>query len=516
MKKSDILTLERKKPQSNLGKTLLWAGSVVVLVFAAITFIFIPGMVRNSGSAPVFGYYDRQPISQTGEPYFVRMLGAYSEYARQSSPGVDQTYTIYQSAFNATAIHLAYSKAVNHSGYTLPPKKIDREMLPYFYDAKGVFSPKLFNDTPVTRRNAIQKEITENLIHQRYYDDMFGSSTETIGGFQLYGRKTPSKEEGFIKKMGQRERSFELAAFALQEYPLDQAAKFLANNPALFTRYNLSVVTLSSEDQAKRVKSQLTSNEVAFDDAIQEFSVKYYSGDDGKLTSSYQFQIKNILTTEADLASITSLESGAVSGVIHTVNGFSIFRCDGDAVAPDVSNTALQNEVKNYMTSYERGLVEDYFTNRARDFSVAAVRDGFESAGAVFGGSITDLQGFPLNYGNNPLFGQVPSSTVPELTGAEKNENFLKTAFSIGQNEISPPLVLGDYVVVIRLVKETDSADGESPDIQIDGGEYAFSLNQYYMSQFDQQASQNTVMQDKRFKNNFAAVFFKYYFASNL
>jgi parvulin-like peptidyl-prolyl isomerase len=503
----------------------MWIGSVIVLIFAAITFVFVPGMVRGfggGGEAPVFGSYARKPISQTAEPYFQQMLQQYSEYARQSGQSADQTYSIYQNAFNSTVVHLAYSKAVADSGYVVPTKKIDRELIPYYYDAAGVYSPKLFNDTPASRRIALRKNITENLIDRRYYDDIFGTGAETIDDYQLYGRKTSSKEDLFVKKMGAMERSFELAAFALSNYPLSEAEKYGRENPDLFKKYDLSVITVSSEDAAKKVKAQIDRGEVVFEDAVSEFSVKYYSGDDGKLTSSYQFQIKNIVTSDDALSAITALNVGDVSDVIATVNGFSVFRSDGAPASADFSSAQIQSDIKNYMTMYARGRIEDYYINTARDFSVTAARDGFDAACEAFEINKVDVSPFPLNYGNSEILGIVPSSSVTELSGAENSENFLRTAFSIRQNEISTPLVLGNNVIVLRLneetnklaadLSETDESDDDGAQIVTSAG--SFSLEQYYISQFDQMAAQDVVMKDKRLKNDFTTVFFKYYFGN--
>ncbi|MDR3283917.1 MAG: peptidylprolyl isomerase [Treponema sp.] len=526
-KNPEVLRFEKKKQPGNWTKTALWAGSVIVFVFATIAFLLLPAALPSSGGeAPVFGYFGKKPISQTAQPYFVNMLQQYSEYTRQTNPGVDQTYSIFQQAFDATVMYLAYSQEVENSGYVVSEKKIDREMLPYFYDNRGVYSPKLFNDTPASRRISLRKDINTSLVSRRYYDDVFGSSTETVGGYKLYGRKEPSKEEAFFKKMGAVERSFELASFALSNFPPEEVEKFVRENPALFIKHDLSVITASTEEEARKIKSQLDKTEVTFEDAVKELSVKYYSGDDGKLTSSYQYQIKNIVTSDETLASVTALKSGESSGIIATVNGFSIFRCDGDLIFPDYSSSQLKSDSKNYMNLNERGRIEDYYINTARDFSVAAARDGFDAACEAFGISKVDVEAFPLNYGNNGLLDMTPSSSVPELSGAETNENFLKTAFSIGQNEISTPMVLGSNVVVIRLKEEintqaaSETAENaeNSNDVTIDngdGGLSTFSLSQYYITQFDQQSAQNAIMQDKRLKNNFSSVFFKYYLSGN-
>ncbi|MDR3311706.1 MAG: peptidyl-prolyl cis-trans isomerase [Spirochaetaceae bacterium] len=506
---------EKNGPRAAARKTALWIGSVVILAFATITFVFLPAAAGGmSSKTPVYGSYARKPIAQTAGSLFMSFLS-------QSSGGASSLFELrsqYRQAFDSTVMRLAYQTAVEDSGYVVPEKAIERGMVPYFYDENGVYSLRLFNAAPESRKTALYKFLTENLTVMRYNDDLFGSSTEKIGEYKLFGRKETKREANFVKRMGAIQRGFDLAAFKLADVPDSEAAKFVDGHQDLFVLYNLSVVSVSGADGAKGLLARIKNQEITFDDAVKELSQNYYSGSGGKLSAAYRYEIQNILTDAASLDALAALRSGDLSGVVKTNTGYSVFRCDGDPVQPAADNGDLLGKARQYLLDYERGIIEDYFLGRARDFAVSAVRDGFDAACAEFAVTKVEASPFPLNYNNNPLVGGGPS--VAELSGAASNENFLKTAFSLKAGEISTPVVLGSSVVILRLREIVDvqaaageeEAPAESNGIwgggnivyqNSDGTTSSFSMHEFYIQQFDQGALSETIKRDKRLKDRF-------------
>jgi parvulin-like peptidyl-prolyl isomerase len=459
----------------------------------------------GQGAPEPFGYYNKKPIEHAGGSFFTQMVEQYRDQMRQ--PGqpesVDQLFRIFQAAFNAAVFNEAVSFAVSQSGYIVPEKAVARQMTPYFYDENGVYSPRLFAAATQPQKIELRKEIARSLTNQRYYDDVFGSYSETIEGSRLYGKKTSSNEINFLSRFGGVERSFELAAFNVSAYPESEAQSFGLERSELFTEYDFSVITVNTEEEAKTVLSQISNNEILFEDAVKDISVKFYSGDDGKLTTPYQYILKNIVKGEEGFLNITALATGELSSVIQTSSGYSIFRCDSPAKTPDFADEAVQRIVLNYIRSYERSVMEEYFLNEANDFAAAALRDGFENACAQFNTERVVIQSFPLNYGNSDLFPIVPSGIHQQLAGAETNERFLRTAFSLAKGEISSPFVLGDNIIVLKMLEEMATARDADP-TSING----------YSEQYDQRALENAVFADERLKNNFVDVFFKNYMGS--
>ena len=125
--------------------------------------------------------------------------------------------------------------------------------------------------------------------------------------------------------------------------------------------------------------------------------------------------------------------------------------------------------------------------------------DAFDDACNYFELVKTEVPAFPLNYGNSKLFTNIPAS-VSALAGASTNENFLKTAFSMKENEVSEPIVVGKNIVVLQLkeiVKDENIANTDSYKSE--------SVN------YDLNALQSAVLSSDKVKNNVDTVYFTHF-----
>lgn len=480
-------------------KIMISVGSIIILVLAAISFIFIPAMVQGSGSElPPLGYYNKKPIEYKQGTYFASLVQFYSEQV--GSENLQAAYfDIFNMAFNGAVLNEAFSQAVDASGYIVPKNLLDRNMLPYFYDENGVYSQRLFNEASNSAKIELRNSIEKSLVFQRYNDDLFGSTSEKIGDYTMYGLKIPTSEVDFISAMGKNQRSFQVVSFDMTAYPKEEAVVWGKDKADLFTSYDLSVISLADEIAANNLLKQLQNNEILFEDAVTELSRNYYSGTDGKLLNKYKYQLNNIVTDETDLNAITSLTEGALSGVIATTNGYSIFRGDGAAIPANFEDDTVVDAVISYMKSYESGTIETYYLDLAQDFWNVASVSGLTEACRQFNVEPIQVGPFPLNYGSSPLFPSM-TSTEMALDGASSNENFMKTAFSMQMDEISSPMVLNNYVVILKLTGEEVLSTDEDT-----------TLFDTYVNQFDQVAVQNAVMSSDKLQNDFFTVFFQYF-----
>ena len=151
------------------------------------------------------------------------------------------------------------------------------------------------------------------------------------------------------------------------------------------------------------------------------------------------------------------------------------------------------------MKIYEAGLIEDYYVNIAKDFAADAAKTSFAKAAAKVSAESKEIKAFPVNFSNNELLALVPSSSFAELTNAQTNENFLKAAFSLKENEISEPIVLGTNIIVLKFTEEVP-ADTTAET-------YNFSYP-YYGEQFDEKSWQKAVFNSDKVENNVMSVFF--------
>ena len=495
-----------------MKKTLLFVGSVIILILSAITFIFIPAMAQGAtGKAPVFGKYDGKAIELAQGSAFANAVVNYEDAAkadlsRISSMAQEQQdyyrtmlyYQIYSNAFNAAVFNMAYSSAVKDSGWEPTEAQIAREIvqIPSFFE-NGKFSQRQYNSMAEGDRSSLKKSIRDQLVWERYSEDVFGSATK-LGESALYGIKSAGAELDFIAEQGAAKRSFSLAAFSTADYPDSEVTAYGKEHQDLFTKYDLSVLTMDDENEAKNLLAKLTGGELTFEDALS-YSEKYYSDDKGKMSATYRYQLTTSIPAEKDLDAVAALEKDALSGIIETARGYSIFRCDGEALAADMSDSAMLETVKSYVKANESGLIEDYYLGIAKNFAATAVTDSFESACSQFGTELVSVPAFALNYGNASVYGSLPSD-ISALAGAASNENFLKTAFSLKNGEVSEPLVLGSNVIVLKMTGEqTDSITKENKD--------ALKSD---LESYDQSAAQTAVLTSDKVENNVSEAFFKY------
>lgn len=490
---------EKFKGKSSAKKILINVGSILILVLAAISFIFIPAMVQSAGNEiPPFGYYDKKPIEYKQGSYFTNLVQMYSDQV--GSANVQNAYfDIFNSAFTGSVLNIAFSSAVEKSGYVVPAPQVDRAMLPYFYDTNGVYSPKIFNDTPDSTKIELRNAMEDNLIFQRYTEDVFGSQTEKLGTYTMYGLKSPSAEKNFVSMMDTNKRGFSLASFSLLDYPDTEVAKWGESNKDLFTRYDMSVISVADATTAETVLGRIKNNELVFEDAVTEYSTNYYSGTDGKLTSAYKHQLQNILTDATSLTALQNLPAGQISEVMQTQNGYAIFKNNAAPTPADMTDADTLTAVRSHMSANEKGIIEDYFLNIAKDFWTAASTSSFAEACTQFNITPVDISPFALNYGNSPVLTSLQAADG-SMVNAEQNENFLKTIFSMKLNEISSPMVLNDNVVVLQYTQEDNTVSAEN----------TASTFAMYSTYFDQTSVQNSIMSSDKLENNFLQVFYKY------
>lgn len=478
-------------------------GSLIILLICAFVFVILPVFTGSAGSqqgeTPAFGKYNGKEIRYESGSDLQDYVQQYGQMFQQYGQQLDSSsyYSIFSYSFDATVMKYAYMDFVNESGYKVSEAAVKRGMLPYFTDEYGKYSDKVYRQASDSEKLKIQKKVTSGLTAQRYYDDNFGSSTEIFGNQALFGMKESNAELDFLSSYESKKRGFNMAVFPTKDYPEAEKIKFAKANAAKFNSYDLSVITVEDKSTASKVAKRIANGEITFEDAISEYSDKNYSTSEGKLNNKFQYQIENILNDKADLAKITDLSAGSVSEVVQTLIGYSIFKADSAKTAPDFEDASLPQVVTSYMTNYESTVIEDYFTAKAKDFTTEAMNTDFASACAKLEVNKVEVAPFPLNYGSVAISTSV-DTTLEGLTGADTNENFLKTAFSLKMNEISSPIVMNDNVIVLQLTSEETAEAAE--------GSVLGELENY-----DQDSVHKYLMSSPKLENNFTSVYFEHY-----
>lgn len=499
---------ENKKEKVNIK-------AVIILIISAIVFLpaggyglfsFLADKKNSDNSKILFGKYNNKEIVWEYGSDFANNISYYYEFYTSYGFDVSSNQSgirdyIFQTAYEDSVKKIAYTEEVNNSKYTVPAKAINRVLMNNYLDSNGNFNERAFSAATATEVNQQRESIKEQLIVKRYEDDVLGLSTKFYGE-SVYGIKTSSKELDFIASMGNEKHSFELAAFATTDFPVDEAVKYAAENPEKFTKFDLSAITVNTEDEAKTVLKQLKGNEVTFEDIASVKSLNLYSDALGKVTSTYRYNLENeVLADSADFAKIADLSIDSYSEIIKTQKPYStettytIFRCDGNAVAADFTDTNTQNIVKEYLRNNEAGYIENYYIEVAKNFINDVNTSSFQNACTNYGVENTEVPAFPVNYGNSAFYQS--TTAVNGLTSVYKNSNVLTQLFKLKLNEISEPIVMGSNIIVVKCTGiQTD--ESESTD------NYPSTI-----ASNDSTAETSFITNSKKHENNFWAAYIK-------
>ena len=475
-------------------------GASIILIICFIAFVLPSSLSRvaDKQEGLVFGTYKGKKISYEYGSDFTEFLSQYANMIRNQGQEITQQnqYQLYNYAFNSTVIKYQQEEALKKAGYEVPQDSINLKIKNYFTDSEGKFSMKAYKQADPSYIEQITNSIQESLYTGRYYDDNFGS-TETFGSNHLFGLKTSKAETDFLNNFGTEKRAFKMITFNTSDYPAEEKEKYGRANPQKFTKYDMSIITVDTEDLAKKVLARMEKGQITFEDAITEYSEKSYSDSDGKLSNNSWYQIKNILQNDEDVAKVTDIQKDEMSPVLQTLIGWSIFKKTGDDTAPDFSNEDTVTDVGNYIGIYENAVVEDYFSDVAKKFVSEAKASDVDTVATNYSmATVETLAAFPLNYGSSSIYDTMDTNTIRALATADKNEDFLAKAFTVKLNEYTDPIILSGSVVVLQCTSIESVEDKE-----------AKTFDSTIMD-YDQASSQAVVFQSPDLVNNFINVYF--------
>ncbi len=492
-----------------MKRSVYTIGSLIILLIAALIFVLVPIFQggRTGKRLPAFGKYDGTEIRYEQNSDYYNYVARYAEYYKSRGIELNDSNQIYlfDYAFNATVTELAYRKAVLKSGYKVPTTAVNRAIKQYFQDENKQYSQKLYNLAVTNnpdRVSELRADTAASLLTNRYTEDSFGGQT-ALGSETLYGLKLSTAEADFIHNMGNNERTFNMASFNMNDYPDSEKVAYGKANPEKFVKYDFSIITVSDKAKAQSLLKRINGNEITFEDAVGE-SQKSYSNNSGKINSKYHYQIEKFLKNADDMQKLASLATGTISEPIETTVGWSFFKADSDAVQPDFSDSATINVVNNYLVANEFSHIEEYFNETAKAFIQVAKTRNFNSSCAQFNAKNVSVPAFALNYGSASVVKKLETS-LDGLSGADYNENFLKTAFSLNDNEISEPITNNRNILVLQLTKSGLNAEEPIP-------EEALKTE---LTNYDLNSAQTALMESPKLENNVQYVFNNYFRTNN-
>ena len=440
---------------------VLFVGTVVILIIVIVAFVFVPAIVPNArrGEDLTFGSYDKMPISYVRDNYFYQVQQSLSRDQQPSSDDPNYIFTvgrIWRQAFEETAIHLGMLDEVKQAGYIVPEDVVDRQVaeLPMFSD-NGRFSAVKYRAMDKTSRMNLWRQVQDSIAAQCYTSD-FSSL------------KTASKEAAFISSMASPRRTFNIAIFPLSSYPDSEITLYAETNQALFRVVHLSRITVnSSEREAQQVLDSVKNGTSTFEEAAKTNSQDTYADKGGDMGIRMAYELVSEITDEQVREKIISLPKGELSDLVKVTSGWAFFRAEEAGHPADMNDPSQKDKIRNYIMVNSRGQVEDWTIGEAQKFCAQAKEIGFDEAVSAGNIAKNTFGPIPVNYGNSAIFGSVSSSGVPELASAGTNQFFWKAAFSTPLKSLSDPLVVGDNVIVLLPLEESNAEDNDAQFIEM-------------------------------------------------
>ncbi len=485
---------------------LIYVGTVVVLVIVVFAFVLagpggpMTGGIGGGGSL-VFGSYMGKEITYYPGSYFAQQVERISNQYRNTSANQNQamiTQAVWYQAFYSTADHIAKLTQAEQAGVQVSEDAVDKALLNYpaYLDENGVFSESRYAATSAT-----DKAETRKMVRESIESNIFETDLQT-------GVKTGSKEAEFIKEMAKRERSFTFVSWPFASFPVEEVRKYGEANKSRFIKIKLSRILVKSESQAIEIRKKILDKTSTFEELAKTYSKDEYADKGGDMGWRYAYDVQADFEAKDTAEKVFALKAGELSDVLKVTFGSIIYRCDSEALDPDFTNATVLDDVKNYITKYEKGKVEDYFSERAGQLSRRAAETGFDRAARDMGLKVVPTEFFPVNLSNVFSFAPVRANPDGETpTGASYSDEFFLRAFSLGKDQVSPPVLLDNQILVLKL-----TAERQLPDTTVN---LLDSYISYIAVQSIQTDLSQVLMAPDKLTDNFSATFSRN-FSTNL
>ncbi len=424
-------------------------GTIAILVLVVAAFIggpLIGGLVQPNRA--VFGSYNDQEILLEPGSYMARQV------QRLADEGVDDTQNlqqqalaIYRQAFSETAFQFGIRDVAKQAGLGASSDLVDEAVVAQFTQ-NGRFNEEAFANTDAATIAQLRDELTDQLIRNQVLTDY------------IVLTRSAEEELGFVASMGGPERQFDFVQYLLSEYPSSEIVAYAQDNPDPVRTVVLSSITVtSSEADAEEVRNRAAGGE-DFGELARTFSQDLFAPDGGSAGQSYAYELEREVVGEEALESIFATPQGELTPLMERASGGWVFyRVDRATQAPDTTDSVVIEDIRSYLNTIERGRIEDYFVAQADQLRIAAAQGDFRTAAADAGLQIRSTSWFPINFGNNQIFGTVTDSSGNQIGNAAQRDEFFETAFQTPIGGVTRPVVLTNNVVVLSPRAERELSD---------------------------------------------------------
>lgn len=485
----------------------LYGFSIVVLVVIIVTFVLAgPGgpLTRGmgGGSTIVFGTYQGKEIAYYPGSYFAQERDRIANQYRNNSASQNteaMAQAVWYQAFINTAEHIAILTQAEQGGVRISEDAVDKALLNYppYLDDNGKFSESRYAATSTS-----EKADTRRLMRESLETNVYATDIQS-------GVKDGSKEAEFIQGMAKPERSFTFVSWPFSSFPTEEVRKYGEANKSRFVKIKVSrILVKSGESQATEIHKKILDKTSTFEELAKTYSKDEYANKGGDMGWRYAYDVQADFEAKDTAQKVFALKAGELSDVLKGTFGWIVYRCDAEALDADFTNTTVLDDVKSYITKYEKGKIEDYFNEKAGQLSRRAAEIGFDKGAKDLGLKVIPTEFFPVNLSNVFSFAPVKANPATETpTSAVYSEDFFLRAFSLGKDQVSSPVLLDNQVLVLKL-----AAERQLPDTTVN---LLTSWITYIAAQSVQSDLSQVLMTPDKLTDNFSDTFNRYVMPSN-
>lgn len=463
---------------------------IVILAFlmvgSSFYMLFAPGY---SDDVNAYGYYNKKPILNEPNNTFGRTLWSDPEYVRAAE--ANDTGSILQTlygAYQAEVVYMAVSEQAEDAKIIAPKKLVENMILDsgVFNNEDGEFDEKLYRSIPESNKQAYFQYIKNATPYQIALNDY---STVLI----------PSAQKDFISQYNKDLRDLSYFNVNYSVYPDNLAREYASNNSDWFDKFDLSIITCTTEEQANKVYSELNEGK-DWSDAVKEYSEDNFKENDGAFgTEIYSKVVETNLRNVEDMSFIRGLEVGQYTKPLEGPYAFALYKLNAPIKNADFSDNDTLDYAKSVIYSENADEVKPYI-EEAVEKATEQYQTDFTKTAEQFSSGLQTLEGVNNNVGESTfVIGLQYADAEGYLTSAlQGNEELAKNIFTGNAGDVFGPVETDNGTLFVRIDSLDSSSDlSEAMDESYDLYEDVLVLNDL------QDSVMNSPKHDNRFFEKF-------------
>lgn len=478
---------ERKNSveERRVHSPVLYWGTVVTLVLIVVTFVIGPVIGSGYAKSIVLGkaagkkiYFDEN-FGYTWEQYERNLASAYG-LDLQTVPDYMKTQlrtTAFQGAFFMQAYEYFVDSLQKESNITATTGKAEKLIAESILGQDEVSmkeSLKAYKELSDKRKQEQIDSVRREYLSALFRDDL-----------ALVPEITDFESSFLIENAFPEQRSLRYIQIDDKSVPDSSFAEYASANDRifLFTTISFRKILVSTKTEMDFLLSEIRNDPTQFDTLAKDSTI---DTDEGKETALFLYEILNEfgMKNEKDFRKLIDLKAGELSDVIKTEYGYLLYKITKDAAAPDFSQKAVVDKVRDYITYNDEDVLAALVSELTTSVGEAAKSDGLDKAAEAFGLTVLKTKPFSVNIDGLAAVGKIQNDKNEDvLVSFSGEESFFRSVFSAKQGTVSDIVygissnIIYEVNEIISSPKTGDSSEMASLIPDADEGFHSWILN---------------------------------------